>query len=330
MKGLRASGQKEYTSLLKGLITEASPLTFPEGATSDELNFLADKDGMLRKRRKGFASIYPNSVFNLPDINGYLENVMYWRGSGYVVFSAVYSGKTWLRLHAVDSNFTLFSTVEIADTPVSTQFAELTDVLVIALSNGKPPIVLEYDSVTKTIDVSKVLLHVRDFELVDDGLGISTRQSTIDNPHRYNILNAGWHVSKFAEGVSGNPKQSVITTYFDVTGFYPSNADIVSIGVITSDTGQVRFDPKLVEDAGLGNTVAPRGHYVFNIGTFDRNAKVANPAIDGAPSSTITSLINIDSSGAPTYGGGEVGVPPPPDEPEPPFEPWRPPGGEIP
>ena len=326
----RASGQKEYVSLLKGLITEASPLSFPEGATSDELNFLVDKDGMLRKRRQGFKTIYTDSLFEIPDAQGYLENIMYWRGSGYVVISLVYGGKTWLRFHAVDQNFTMFSNIEISDSPVSTQFAELTDIVVITLSGNKPPIVLEYDSVNKSIEVSRIAIHVRDFELIDDNLSASQRPGLLTEEHQYNLLNAGWYVSRVAEGVTGNPKQNVITTFDSVVGLYPSNADIVSIGMITSDTGQLRFDPKLVEDAGLGNTVAPRGHYVYDIANFDRTVRRLTVTIDGSPSSTITSLIDIDSSGTPTYGGGETGTPSDPNDPEPPFIPFPPPGYEIP
>ena len=32
----RVSGSKDYVSLAQGLITEASPLSFPENATADE------------------------------------------------------------------------------------------------------------------------------------------------------------------------------------------------------------------------------------------------------------------------------------------------------
>lgn len=49
----RARGVKQYSPLTKGLITEASPLAFPQGATKDELNFVFESYGNKRVRRKG-------------------------------------------------------------------------------------------------------------------------------------------------------------------------------------------------------------------------------------------------------------------------------------
>ena len=44
--------EKLYRSFVKGLITEASPLTFPENASIDEKNFVLNRDGS-RSRRLG-------------------------------------------------------------------------------------------------------------------------------------------------------------------------------------------------------------------------------------------------------------------------------------
>lgn len=48
----RAASEKQYIPFVKGLITEASALTFPEGATVDEDNFVINRDGS-RQRRLG-------------------------------------------------------------------------------------------------------------------------------------------------------------------------------------------------------------------------------------------------------------------------------------
>ena len=44
--------EKPYNTFVKGLITEASPLTFPENASIDEQNFVLNRDGS-RSRRLG-------------------------------------------------------------------------------------------------------------------------------------------------------------------------------------------------------------------------------------------------------------------------------------
>ena len=41
----------EVNTFVKGLITEASPLTFPDNASLDELNFILNKDGSRRRSR---------------------------------------------------------------------------------------------------------------------------------------------------------------------------------------------------------------------------------------------------------------------------------------
>ncbi len=45
-------GEKAFRSFVKGLITEANQLTFPENASIDEANFVLNRDGS-RFRRLG-------------------------------------------------------------------------------------------------------------------------------------------------------------------------------------------------------------------------------------------------------------------------------------
>jgi len=321
---MRASGQKEYVNLAKGLLTEVSPLSFPEGATSNELNFTINKDGLVRERRKGFQYIYPLSTF--AGVNSVLENIFYWRGSKYVI--AILSNtvpETYLRVHALDEDFTSLVDVKIADAIVSTQIAELTNYLVITLSNNDKPILLEYNSVDETIDVFKVNIHVRDFELVDDGLSASENPTTLSDNHKYNLYNAGWFESKRDENTSGNPLTNTITIYNNEFSNYPSNADSVGVGMITNADGNLTFDPVYVRDAGLGNSLSPRGHYVFPIDAFNRGSKLVSPFNDGAPSTTLTDAGSIDFSGTPTYDPDTPSNPitPPPI----PFDPFPPGGG---
>jgi hypothetical protein len=322
---MRAAGQKEYVNLAKGLITEVSPLSFPDGATSNELNFTINKEGLVRERRKGFSYIYPLNTFqgNLSK----LENLFYWRGSKYAI--AILTNnipETYLRVHAIDENFTALADVKIADAVVSTQIAELTNFLVITLSNNDSPILLEYLEATESIVVNSVSLHVRDFELVDDGLTVSETPTTLTDNHEYNLFNAGWFVKKKDEDQSGFPLTPTVTTYFNAFSKYPSNADSVSVGMVTNASGELTFDPEYVRDAGLGNSLSPRGHYVYPITNYTRASKLLAPNLDGAPSTTLITLGTITLSGTPSYdpdtpntGGGGGGTVPfdPYPEPEP-------------
>lgn len=46
----RQQAQAEINNFVGGLVTEASPLTFPENASLDEKNFVLNRDGSRRRR----------------------------------------------------------------------------------------------------------------------------------------------------------------------------------------------------------------------------------------------------------------------------------------
>jgi hypothetical protein len=310
----RASGQKDYISMSQGLVTEASSLAFPEGATSDELNFTIDRNGLVRKRRLGFDKLVTD--FTVTGANAKLENVFYWRGPSLVVVTVTdETPRTLLRFHAVDADFTFIAEFVIADLVVSTQIAQTTSLLTITTSSGINPILCEFDSVGEEIVISDVSMYIRDFELIDDALGISVRPITLSEDHKYNLFNSGWYQRK-ADFNDASTRKNVTDAYFDTTGEYPSNADVASIGIIDDGSGNIVFDAKFVEDAEFGNSTAPRGHFVFNIANIDRDNRILASQPSGAPSTTLTPIGTVNLTGIPTFnpdapvdtGGG--GTPP--------------------
>lgn len=315
---MRATGQKDYISMSNGLITEASSLAFPEGATSDELNFTIDRNGLIRKRRLGFDKLVED--FSVTGTNAKLENVFYWRGPSLVgVIVTDETPQTKLRFHAVDATFTLVTEIIISDAVVSTQFAQTTNFLVITTSQGDNPIFCEYDSVALELRVNDVAIHIRDFELVDDDLGASQRINTLDENHKYNLFNSGWYQRK-NDFNDGNTEKNVTDAFFDTVGFYPSNADVPSIGIIDDGSGNIVFDAEYVKDGEFGNSLAPRGHFVYNIFNIDRDNRILASQPDGAPSSTLSLISTVDISSLDTFnpdtpveeGGSEGGGGQPP------------------
>ena len=299
----RASGQKDYLSLIKGLNTESSALTFPEGFTADELNFVIDKDGLIRKRRLGFEELVTPFVVTEPFAE--VENVFYWRGPSLVcVIVTDDTPQTTLRFHAVDDDFTFIAQLIISTAIVATQIAETTNFLVITTDSGANPIMCEYKEVTKEIFVNNVKIHVRDFELVDDGLEISENPTGLTDNHKYNLYNADWHLTR-KDLEASKADKNVAQAYRDFTGEYPSNAQVASIGVIIDETGDTVFSPKDVEGANFGNSKAGRGHYVYDVNAFDRTVRLTTPDEDGAPSTTLTAIGTINFSGTPTYNPDE-------------------------
>lgn len=73
------------------------------------------------------------------------------------------------------------------------------------------------------------------------------------------------------------------------TGSFPSNADIPLLGLKTDETsGEQYFDPDTLYETVLGNTEAPRGHYIYDIdGAKTRDSVLVNKKDDGSPSKTV-------------------------------------------
>ena len=65
----RAKATKLYRNFVKGLITEASELTYPENASIDELNTIIERKGN-RVRRLGFEYENSHSRHNI-EANGW-------------------------------------------------------------------------------------------------------------------------------------------------------------------------------------------------------------------------------------------------------------------
>ena len=289
--------------MANGIVTEASSLAFPEGATSDELNFTIDRNGLVRKRRLGFDKLVTD--FTVTGANAKLENVFYWRGPSLVVVVVTdETPRTLLRFHAVDADFTFIVEFTIADLVVATQVAQTTNLLTITTSNADNPILCEYDSIAEEILVGSISIHIRDFELVDDGLGASERPLTLDDNHKYNLFNSTWYQDK-ADFNNASTRKNVAVAYFDTNTNYPSNADVASIGIIDDGSGNIVFDAKYVLDAEFGSSISPRGHFVYPIDNIDRTTRLSTPATSGAPSTTITPIGVVNLTGIPTYNPDE-------------------------
>lgn len=308
----RSAGVKNYISLIRGLVTEANALNFPEGATADELNFTVDKDGLIRKRRKGFTTLYPEYTVGRTD--SVIDNVLYWRAAGVLlVVITDATPATRVRVHAVNETLDFIDEFVVASARARTEIAENTNFIMITTSISTAPLFLEYNPTSEVITLSTMKIYVRDFELVDDGLGIGERPlplSGLPTPppldmtdnHLYNLYNAGWYKDRRIQNIATQPFGDPIENFRTYSasgppfGAYPSNADIVSIGVSINENGVTTFRPDELNGIDIGNTAAPRGHYVYDINDFDRDARIADKSLDGAPSTTLTQVSTIDLS----------------------------------
>ncbi|WP_236527709.1 hypothetical protein, partial [Escherichia coli] len=103
----RQTAAIEVNTFVRGIITEASPLTFPENASIDEQNMVLNKDGS-RERRLGmdYEEGYATFSANVSAAENPVFNSFVWKQPGGFTeseFSVVQSGR---RLTFIDNTAT--------------------------------------------------------------------------------------------------------------------------------------------------------------------------------------------------------------------------------
>jgi len=220
----RSNQTGEFNTFVGGLITEASPLTFPENASIDEANFILNRDGS-RERRPGFdyeAGLvpFPISYVKSP-IGDVVVSVFEWNNVGGV------AGKTFIACQVHDKVYLIDRTDEALkassgvkdslplDTtsvvPRKASFSSIDGKLIVAYGNSTIKVV-SYDSDLDTFSTEDKMLKIRDLfgvadpftfdeggpsEEVRDLLSpeyINYRPDTTDDlpNHMYNLRNQGW------------------------------------------------------------------------------------------------------------------------------------------
>ena len=126
-----------------------------------------------------------------------------------------------------------------------------------------------------------ITLNVRDFEGVEDGLAPDTRPSSITGTHEYNLRNQGWPLHYKCVENPGDADDEDGAGDIDPVGFtktdigvYPSNADQIQLGKAENVARAKRinyYSPKGLETNILGNTHAPKGHFIYDAFNTDRS-----------------------------------------------------------
>lgn len=298
----RASSNKLYRNFTAGLITETTPLTYPDNASVNEDNCVIFNKGN-RSRRLGYdfevgatlsgftlaPTSYPNTAFQE---FAWLA-VANQAGLNFLVLQ---QGST---LYFYDMSVSPLSTGQLPFTinlntigsPSSTPaLIAATDVYMAAgrgylfvVGAQIEPIVVTYDPRAATVSATRLYIQIRDFKGVNDGLANDDEPSTLSGLHNYNLLNQGWFdpkndasgssVSYFDAfgnlGTHNQPPATPITTYYTKWTHYPGNNKQWWVAK-NSSTGA--FDPTLLSTFFFGTGRAPRGHYVVNAFYIDRSA----------------------------------------------------------
>jgi len=286
------------STFVKGLITEASLLNFPEGASVDEVNCDLRRTG-VRETRKGinFDSTGDLSTWTLdeglPTAEFTWENVS---GESGVEFLVLQTGDT---LRFYDKSFSPVSDGEKSFTVDLNVYTASNSYLVdrerisastvgsyfVVTSRAIESIILSYDVDTDTISVREMMPRIRDFDWQGD---ISTYFDTVSAAsvtaaRRYDTFNTGW--VSYTGPVSSD---GVLNTFqSDNAGAWPQLSSPWHAG--KDPTNDDRFRTNQFERIGKGNTLIANGHFILKLYNKQRAA-----AYNDEPLNTETPITTVE------------------------------------
>lgn len=242
---------------MKGLITEASPLTYPENASIDESNTVLFQKGN-RSRRYGIDlepeySLDP-FTYTASEVQMIGSNEFLWKNPGNsssFVFIVIqiglkilfYNTSSVAKSNGLDS-FSIDLTPYIipsSDTTTARNSRVSFDAgrgILFVSGPVTEPFLVEFDPVHITFSVTRIYIQIRDFVGVNDGLANDEEPTSLSTLHQYNLMNQGWvnpqnigsgftnvtYYGPFGEpAVYTAPDTAPITQFFDKEARYPGN-----------------------------------------------------------------------------------------------------------
>lgn len=301
----RATANKLYRTFVKGLITEAGPLTYPENASIAEDNCVIKRTGN-RTRRKGIDYEDNHQLSQRHEsksiIDQYYITEHQWlsaNNDSSKNFQVIQIGNI---LYFYDMSVTPLSaglknfTVNLDDfsVPGGTPYGNAVQAVtgkgyLFVVGPDTEPFLVNYNSVSDSISTQRIYIQIRDFKGLDDGLANEEEPATLSAGHEYNLRNQGWLDPTGSSGQSVDyygpfgfkatftqAAATPITSYFTQYGRYPSNN---KQWWVAKDSTTGAFDPALLGKFFFGNQRAPRGHYVVEAFNIDRSAVSGVPGI---------------------------------------------------
>ena len=326
----------EYSDFTRGIITEASPLTFPDNASLDEQNININRDGS-RQRRFGMDWQTSASAMTGTPISSTGEAVgsFTWRSAGHdgdTNLGVVQIGRDlhFFNLDAATPD-TLIDTFTFTTIQVPTpkhlkrfQFASAYGKLIVVVDFINI-YAFSWDAVTpQAVLDSTYTIQIRDRFGVDDTLAVDTRPVTLSKSHEYNLRNQGWKAStRLANnaGAAGAPSGAAsegdpIARTFTDLGYYPANSDLIWACKMTNlggATGWIdslgAFDANELTKQHFGTTPAPKGTFVIDAflrGTSRQVQSGISPLSTDQTSGGVSAVASF--SGRIWYGVTETGL----------------------
>src|SRR6056300_175483 len=285
--------QRVVNNFVKGLITEAGELNFPENASVDESNCDLRRDGS-RRRRLG-AEIETNSAdttWTISDtervVVGEWENVGGQSGLKYMVVQKGSMLYFFNKASAPYAQQEVANTVDLttyekdvsaAAENADCQFASIKGALVVA-SPEIDTIYIERDNVAETISVTTIEFRVRDFEWQGDRTTYSDEVSTgsVSTGRKYDTANTGW------DGTKGG---AALTTYTSAQTAYPP----LTLPWYSGKDASNNFSVSEWQKIFSGTSLTGNGHFILDFFAKDRETVSGITGIGTDPESTRFSAV---------------------------------------
>jgi hypothetical protein len=303
----RQKAVETHIEVSRGFATEVNPVVATPEVLVDIDNCIIARDGTIRRRlgvelEVGFSTNLINgaalglgeldtiafatdlwtSVANIGSFNIVVQQI----GAVLQFFSQVgalssnFLGELDLAVHTVDLSLMVVTPMQLT--------SGLGKLFVV--NPYMEPVVITFDEGTFLVETTT--LQQRDFEGLDDGLAIDERPDLLTKLHYYNLRNQGWsdeNINIFA----GRASTTNLCTGTTGTGLaadsskdWPSNSDIMTVGIVVNSSGDLEFDPEFIREDFLGNTPAPKGHFILDAFNKDYSAALNCSGIDTAVTTT--------------------------------------------
>jgi len=261
--------QKVVNTFVKGLITEAGELTFPENASVDELNCDLRRDGSRRRRLA--AKVEDSRVLSSFTVStstrfhtGKWENVGGQSGLEFLVLQVGSTLRFYNKSNLPYSSHEIAETVDLSTYEVAggvgaananCQFASINGALVVS-SPALNTIYIQRDNTTGTLTTTQITFRIRDFEWLGDKSTYTTEIATASasTERKYDTANAGW---------SGTKGSAALATY----GAYPP----LTLPWYAGKDSSGNFSKTEWQNIFSGTSLIGNGTYILDFFNKDRS-----------------------------------------------------------
>lgn len=312
----RESAPVEIKSFIGGLFTDSTALTFPDNASLDEDNMVLDTSG-LRSRRLGMDYEDDSSIITTSQTydasNIYGHTTYRWDNAGNDPSESLLAVQFGNEVKFFNLNNSVVSSEVIlthafdATTSEDSYSYAVVDGILTVVTGQKEITSFEYNVVDNTISATTSILEIRDLFGVSvtinstdltSGNNVSTRPSSINDDHKYNLRNQSWATARTAANTE--TLQDPITFFFSESGntVYPANSDSVNKALYAdpNDTDartKERFFAKDLIANRFGTTHAAKGHYIIDAMERGSSRKTAYDQTVSESTVTLTSISSL-------------------------------------